>query len=162
MGVGFVRNRRHDCYVIEPGSPKVSCSRCSSLPDSSETWSCVMRPLRLAYEGRSGSPKRSVPAHPAFSGKDLRMLRICPSKLFLKAEPGAILAKRFAGQPRPRVASADREDGEGGPFCSGRFAGRDRPSHRRLGSSWMPPELDTAFSLHQFPNQRPCCCSAWV
>jgi len=51
-----------------------------------------MRPLRLAYEGRSGSPKRSVPAHPAFSGKDLRMLRICPSKLFLKAEPGAILA----------------------------------------------------------------------
>ena len=29
-----------------------------------------MRPLRLAYEGRSGSPERSVPAHPAFSGKD--------------------------------------------------------------------------------------------
>src|SRR5262249_40825908 len=35
-------------------------------------------------------------------------------------------------QPRPRVASADREDGGGDPFRSGRFAGRDRAGHRRL------------------------------
>src|SRR4029453_14674183 len=30
------------------------------------------------------------------------------------------------------VASADREDGGGDPFRSGRFAGRDRAGHRRL------------------------------
>src|SRR5262249_61979915 len=40
--------------------------------------------------------------------------------------------QRYAGQPRPRVASADREDGGGDPFRSGRFAGRDRAGHRRM------------------------------
>ena len=52
-------------------------------------------------------------------------------KLFLKAEPGAILAND-AGQPHPQVASADRGEGGGDPFRSGRFAGRDRAGHRRL------------------------------
>ena len=53
-------------------------------------------------------------------------------KLFLKAEPGAILAVDRLVQPRPRVASAHREDGGGDPFRSGRFAGRNRKGRRRL------------------------------
>src|SRR5262249_37565394 len=40
--------------------------------------------------------------------------------------------RRYAGQPRPRVASANREDGVGYSFRSGRFPGRDRAGCRRM------------------------------
>ena len=50
----------------------------------------------------------------------------------LQGERGAILANDTLGQPRPRVASADREHGGGGPFRSGRFVGRNRKGHCRL------------------------------
>ena len=53
-------------------------------------------------------------------------------KLFVKAEPGALLAGGANSRLRPQVASADRGDGRGGPFRPGRFAGRDRAGHRRL------------------------------
>jgi len=59
-------------------------------------------------------------------------------KLFLKADPGAILAND-ACQSRPRVASADREDGGGDPFRSGRFAGPDRAGH----ADWIKGKLPT-------------------
>jgi pimeloyl-ACP methyl ester carboxylesterase len=40
--------------------------------------------------------------------------------------------RRRESRLRPRVASADRGDGRGGPLPPGRFAGRDRAGHRRL------------------------------
>ena len=53
-------------------------------------------------------------------------------KLWLKAEPGGILAGGAVHRLRPQVASADRGDGRGYPFRPGRFARRDRTGHRRL------------------------------
>jgi hypothetical protein len=52
-------------------------------------------------------------------------------KLFVKAEPGALLAGG-ANRNCPFVASADRGYGRGDPFRPGRFAGRDRARHRRV------------------------------
>ena len=83
-------------------------------------------------------------------------------KLFLKAEPGAILASDTVARPRPQVARADREDGRGDPFRPGRFAGRDRSGHRRLDGSvgltaaifpWSCPGLSRA-STSLFPRPR--------
>jgi len=53
-------------------------------------------------------------------------------KLFLKAEPGGILAGRQGSRTSSKLSGADGSDGQGGPFCPGRFTGRDRAGHCRL------------------------------
>ena len=53
-------------------------------------------------------------------------------KLFVKADPGGILAGGAVLDRARRAASADRGNGRGGPFPPGGFAGRDRAGHRRL------------------------------
>ena len=53
-------------------------------------------------------------------------------KLFLKAEPGGILAGGKVLEHARSLAGADRSDGQRGPFRPGRFAGRDRAGHRQL------------------------------
>src|SRR5262245_7692073 len=51
------------------------------------------------------------------------------------------------------MASADREDGGGDPFRSGRFSGRDRARHRRLdGHVALTGEADMAVPARCLPD----------
>jgi hypothetical protein len=53
-------------------------------------------------------------------------------KLFLKAEPGAILANDSLVNLVRGWPVLTEKTGEGDPFCSGRFVGRGRAGHRWL------------------------------
>jgi haloalkane dehalogenase len=56
----------------------------------------------------------------------------CVPKLFVKAEPGLLVADGANLDFAPQVTGADRGDGRGGPLPPRRFAGRNRAGHRRL------------------------------
>ena len=148
-------------YFIEEILPKAILRKLSD-----EEMAAYRRPFAAPGEGRR--PTLTWPRQIPIDGEPADVHAIATEyadwlgtsdvpKLFLKAEPGAILANDSAGQPRPRMASADREDDHGYPFRSGRFAGRDRAGHRRLDGGVWTAELAPAGrcpSVERQPHSR--------
>ena len=128
--------RRWSCRTTISLKRSCRCDREALRPGDGGVSTAVRRARRGATADADLAPADPIEGEPADvhaianSIRGLAGTRNAP-KLFLKAEPGDP-RQRYAGQPRPRVASADREDGRGDPFRPRRFAGRDRADHRRL------------------------------
>ena len=125
-----------DNFFIEQILPK-AILRTLSVEEMAE----YRRPFAEPGEGRR--PTLTWPRQIPIEGEPADVVAIAAAyadwlatssvpKLFVKAEPGGILAGGAVLDFARRLPAHDRGDGRGGPLPPGRFAGRDRAGHRRL------------------------------
>ena len=91
-----------------------------------DRWPTLTWPRQIPIEGEPADVVQIVAAYAEW------MAETDVPKLFINAEPGAILIGA-AARVLPGLAEPDRGDGAGEPLHPGGFRPRDRPGDRGLG-----------------------------